>query len=50
MDKGLKPFHPQSPVAEHGNIDGQPSALGLGGLEASLVTMRSSRERVNWGT
>lgn len=43
MDKGLKPFHPQNPVAEHGSVDEQPSALGLGVLEATLVTMLSSR-------
>lgn len=34
--QSLKPFHPQNPVAE------QPSALGLGVLEATLVTMLSS--------
>lgn len=32
-----------NPVADHGSVDEQPSALGLGVLEATLVTMLSSR-------
>lgn len=43
MDKGPKPFHPQSPVVEHCSVGEQPSALGLGVLKATLVAMLSSR-------
>lgn len=53
MNKGLKPFHPQSPVVEHWSIGQQPSAVGLGVLKATLVgahALLKTREQTNWGT